>query len=265
MEAFSLPIHLRLCHSLSQLPSVLLQTRPNRYHWQQLRPPRLVVFQLKQLATILRPPTLVVLYLHHPAIILHLRPLFIIWVFILQPIMTSLPRRLLTMACMIGRLVLNSRSMNWTPASPFSSSSVKFLKILGNGAAAPLTWEVIMHSLIAPLVVALIAPINKISLQKDLYTLTVLLLSIRDYRLWIQRLLNHILPIICTGEFRRYLLLFYVCECVCSWYLSSDERRDSRTSVPWSSCDRYSVILPAWLYVPCSRTGKSPQQDHARS
>ena len=88
--------------------------------------------------------------------------------------------RLLTLAFGIGRLVLNSRSTNMEPASPFSSSSVESLKILGNGAAAQLMLEVIMHSSIAPLVDALTAVINKISSWKDLYTLTMLLPSFRD-------------------------------------------------------------------------------------
>ena len=79
-----------------------------------------------------------------------------------------------------GILEWTARVTNLELASPFSSSSVKFLKILGNSASAPIISEVIMHSSIAPPVVALTALINKISLCKNLYTLTMLLLRIRD-------------------------------------------------------------------------------------
>jgi tyrosinase len=56
---------------------------------------------------------------------------------------------------------------------------------------------------------------------------------------------------------------FYICECVL--IIVSDERGGSRTSVPRSSCDRYSVKLPPRRHFPCFRTCSSPQPNHARS
>ena len=70
-------------------------------------------------------------------------------------------------------------------------------------------------SSIVPPAVAPTVVTSKISLWKDLYILTMVLPSIRDWHLWNPMSLNHILLIICIGECRRFLFcsLLYLQMC----------------------------------------------------